>query len=436
MTRVNGILLIYHHIIGRNASTIMEHVYAFARHSRFRVWAVNTELGYPKGLDGVEFSIIILHYSLFGMPINLSERFLQFIETSARSYKIAFLQDEHRYWAERSAFINRCSIDCIYTLLEPGYFEETYLKYTCASKVVYSIPGYVSREMLNMASRYAKPGHKRKIDVGYRGRRLPYYMGRGSQEKHLIGVEFKKRALGLGLRVDIETEEEKRIYGESWPRFLGDCRAVLGVEAGVSVFDIDNTVRRQYEKICKGHPDTSYPDCSFEEFHNAVLAPHEDRIYYRTISPRHFEAAAFRNCQILFEGKYSGILKPMVHYIPLRKDFSNFEDVISMYKDSGMRRELTQNAYRDLIASRYYLYEGFILGFDNELVAEGFSPDIQEYEAARVNNLLNQDKWQRYLRRISLVIIGVAVAKIGDRRFPGRDLLKLVVMNLFRRMGI
>ena len=54
----------------------------------------------------------------------------------------------------------------------------------------------------------------------------------------------------------------------------------------------------------------------------------EDNVYYRTISPRHFEAAAFRICQVLFEGRYSGVLEPMVHYIPLKKDFSNIDEVI------------------------------------------------------------------------------------------------------------
>jgi len=37
----------------------------------------------------------------------------------------------------------------------------------------------------------------------------------------------------------------------------------------------------------------------------------------------------------------------MVHYIPLKKDFSNFEEVMRMYRDESLRRELTENCYRD-----------------------------------------------------------------------------------------
>ena len=80
----------------------------------------------------------------------------------------------------------------------------------------------------------------------------------------------------------------------------------------------------------------------------------------RTISPRHFEAAAFRVCQVLFEGHYAGAMEPMRHYIPLRKDFSNFDDVVAALRDDALRRELTDNAHRDLIASGAYDYAPFV----------------------------------------------------------------------------
>ena len=286
-----------------------------------------------------------------------------------------------------------------------------------------------------MAQNFTKPDSERTVDVGYRGRKLPYSMCRGSQEKHVIGVEFKERALSVGLRVDIETDERERMYGNAWPRFLGNCKAVLGVEAGVSVFDIDNVVRPKYARICEGHPDTTYPNCSFEDFHGAVLGPYEDRIYYRTISPRHFEAAAFRNCQILFEGKYSGILRPMVHYIPLKKDFSNFDEVIRKFRDAHLRKELLENAYRDLIGSGTYSYEGFIRTFDGELMSNGLSPDVNEDDAAKVTGLLGRDRLQRYLK-VPALRGQVPLARLRQKPFPGRDLLKPFFRPLFRWLGM
>ncbi|MEW5735387.1 MAG: hypothetical protein AB1921_11060 [Thermodesulfobacteriota bacterium] len=426
--KLNGILLLYHHQIAKNASTIMEHVNAFAQHSKFPVWRVNTELGFPPFLDKLSFSVILLHYSLFGVPFCIGPRFMRYLENHRDTYRIVFLQDEYRYWPERKEFLNHMNIDCVYTLVEPDYFDITYRRVTSVPKLVYQLPGYVSLHIEDMARRYTKPDSQRTVDIGYRGRRLPYYLGRGSQEKHIIGVEFKKRAEALGLTTDIETEENKRIYGTSWPEFLANCKAVLGVEAGVSIFDIDDEVRPQYAKIVTGHPDVSFPDCSFEEVSRTILAPYEDNVYYRTISPRHFEAAALRTTQILFEGKYSGILQPMRHYIPLKKDFSNFDEVIKMFSDASLRKQITDNAYNDLIASRKYTYEKMVEEFDRDLASVGIEPGEDRKKVERVDRALYNDRYRQIFTKVWSVS--------RHKEFPGRNLLKPIIKPIFQKLGI
>ncbi len=59
--RINGALMIYHHPLLRNATTIMEHVNAFEKHSRFKIWSINTELGFPPALQNMRFKVILLH---------------------------------------------------------------------------------------------------------------------------------------------------------------------------------------------------------------------------------------------------------------------------------------------------------------------------------------------------------------------------------------
>ncbi len=421
-TPINGILLLYHHWLTANAPTIMEHVSAFGRYSRFRVWPVNTELGLPKRLLALDFRVIVLHYSLFGwLPFYLSREFDSYLRRSHACHRVAFFQDEYRYWPQRAALINRCGLDCVYTLVEPAYFGETYGKHTQVPTLRYTLPGYVSQELLRRAERYARPSAQRSIDIGYRGRQLPYVFGAGSQEKHWIGERFRELAQGLGLALDIASEEERRIYGERYYEFLGNCRAVLGVEAGVSIFDIDDTVRPQYERLL-----AERPRISFQEAHARLLHRFEDRIPYRTISPRHFEAAALRTCQILFEGRYSGILQPMVHYIPLKKDFSNFAEVIRLFGDERVREELTENAYRDLIASGRYSYQRFIEGFDQELLAAGLSPEIPAGHAEEVTHLLAQGSAYRHLR--------TRITSLRYCPFPGRRYVRMVAKPLIARL--
>lgn len=424
--RINGILLLYYHPVSANAPTIMEHVNAFRQYSRFKVWSINTELGFPSGLRELQFQIIVLHYSLFGTsPYYLNDEFLDYVDQSKSSYKVAFFQDEYHHCQQRFGFLDRYKIDCVYTLLEPLYFTDVYQKYTNVPKLVYNLTGYVSDGLVILAQKLTKPDQEREIDIGYRGRRLPFYMGKGAQEKHEIAVGFREYATDFGLRMDIETDEQKRIYGNAWYQFVANCRAVLGVEAGVSIYDIDDTVRTEYERLVALNP-----KISFEEMSRRILSKWEDNIPYRTISPRHFEAAAFRVCQILFEGNYSNIMQPMVHYIPLKKDFSNLNDVIRMFQNEKLRHRLTENAYSDLIASGQYSYQKFIEGFDQELLTVGLKPgDITVSDIDKINSLLKRGKVYRRIRATLKTFLYT--------QFPGSELVRsfvIPVLNLRRRL--
>jgi hypothetical protein len=392
---IPGVLFIYNHPYKLSASTIMEHVNAFDEHSRFKIWYVNTYTGFPRNLPKLRFSTIVLHYSIFGSNIFRNGKdFIRYLQQCQDSYKIAFFQDEYMNCPERFAFLNYHKIDCVFTLVGPDYFKDTYGKYTQVPKLIYNITGYVSETLIATAQRLAVPDDQRTIDVGYRARPLAYYMGRGAQEKTEIAHRFRELAKGCGLKLDIETEEHNRIYGENWYHFVANCRATLGVESGVSIFDLEGTVYQEYRRLVTQNPKISFAEMS-EKLNFQQL---ENRIPYRTISPRHFEAAAFRVCQILYEGEYSGILKPMVHYIPLKKDFSNFDEVICRFRDVSLRRELTENAFRDLIASGNYSYQAFIQKtFDPVLFGAGLKPEITEKEIDLTTSLLNKDLRLRWL---------------------------------------
>jgi len=390
---VDGILVLYH-FIPPYAETVVEHATAFERHSRFPVWNLNTAERFPSALNGLRFRVVVLHYSLFGSAeYQLSAAFLEYLHQNPDSLRVAFFQDEHAHTGQRFAFITEYAIDWVYTLLKPDDAQRVYGQRTHRPRLFSTIPGFVGDAVLHRAAQYARPEAERGIDIGYRARALPFYMGRGAREKSEIGRQFAERATGLGLALDIATDEADRLYGDAWYRFLGSCRAVLGVEAGVSIFDIDDQVRPAMEAFLARHP-----SASFEDVEAHVLDPWEDNIPYRTISPRHFEAAAFDTCQILFEGSYSGILEAGTHYIPLRKDFSNLDDVIRTFRDADQRARIVAAARRDLIESGRYGYAQFIRSFDDALAEVGISPPSGRRPRA-VDEALAQGAWLRRTER-------------------------------------
>ena len=384
-TQTSGALLIYHHYLKTNAPTIMEHVNSFGNYSRYKIWAVNTEIGFLKNLYKHNFSVIILHYTLFGVwPIKIFGKYYEYLKANSHVPKIAFFQDDYTACVQRFKFIDELKIDTVYTLLEPKEHHHTYYSHTNCKKVVHTLAGYIDNSLSVLSDSIYKPDCERTVDIGYRARPLPYYLGKGGQEKTFIANEFVRRIDTSKFTIDIKTGEKDRIYGKQWYYFIANCRAMIGVEAGSTIVDLESKVRPACEKYLQKHP-----DASFNDVFDAILKPWEGNINYRVISPRIFECAALKVCMILFEGSYSGIIKPMVHYIPLKKDFSNFESVMQIFGDINERKRLTDNAYRDLIASGNYSYEHFINEFDNQLEKMGIAPNISKEEIQKVTNSLS-----------------------------------------------
>ncbi len=305
---INGILLLYDRPLRADAHAHLEHIGAFGKYSAFPAWEVNAHLGFPPGLSGLRFRVVILHYTLFGgwcWPAGLPAPFLRYLDAEARdSYKVAFFQDEYRHCQARFAFLDAHEIDCVYTLLDPPYHDRIYGQHTRVRTVESTLTGYVSDELVARAAALTRPDGARTIDVGYRARRLDTAMGRAALEKSAIADEFVRRAAGSTWRLDIATDEGRRIYGADWWRFLANCRGMLGAESGVSIFDLHDEVWTEYRRLkrsgVRGEP----------QLPQALLDAWEDYVPYRIISPRHFEAAAFHVCQILFEGRYSTRSRP------------------------------------------------------------------------------------------------------------------------------
>jgi hypothetical protein len=334
--------------------------------------------------------------------------------------RIAFFQDEMHWCRQRFAFIRDSRIDWIYTLIEPSNWPLVYGKHTPGVRLLYTIPGYVDDDLLAL-QRHAKPAAARTVDVGYRGRQLPPHLGRGAQEKHEIGVRFQELASRSGLKLDIESSEDKRIYGEAWHRFLGDCRSALGVEAGTSIFDIDDEVRLAHEAWQRGRRLVPFDvECA------DLLHRTEGNIYYRTVSPRHFEAAALGTAQILFPGAYSGILDPARHAILLQKDFSNFDDVLHQLRDPARVAAVAAAANRDLIDSGKYSYAAFIASFDDELRRAGLRGRMSSTERHLVRAALDAD----LLQRRAVATARAAMFRAMEVPFPGRERVRRLVRPL------
>ncbi len=348
-------------LVGGEASTIRDHCRSFEAYSRHSYVYVNIFKANASDLIELDaFDCIVIHYSVY----SLSQTFLHptWIAAIARSkaFKIMFIQDEYRLVNAFSAKMRELRIDALFTCVPYDEIEKAYPESSLPNvHKISNLTGYVP-EGLELCE--PLDSARRPVDVGYRGRDLDYWLGELGQEKSLIARGFLRHALPAGLACDISCKEEDRIYGHRWLEFLKSCRCVLGTESGASVFDFTGGIEADVRAFLNGKP-----DAAFREAQELFFKDKEGLITLNQISPRVFESVACGCCLVMFEGEYSGVVKPDLHFIPLKKDFSNIEDVLAKVKDREYVSAMARRAYQDVIVPGKYSYKSFVVSFDNIL---------------------------------------------------------------------
>lgn len=350
---------------GAEADSKIDHLDAFASYSRFKVYELPILGRIPERIDLDRFDFIVAHFTLqLGDPHN---RFLSMASLkrlgNCRSLKIAFLQDEYQNISAVHDKISLGGFDLLFSLLPETETGKVYPPGRLPNlRIMPTLAGYIPDRLL----KYEPPPLKeRPIRIGYRGRRLPYWLGTQAQEKVWIAEGFRRLAEKARISHDISCEEHDRKYGRKWIRFLTSCKAMLGVESGAGVFDFSGAIRRSVIAYTDDHPQTG-----FDEVRRLLFAGQEDMTSLKVISPQIFEAIALRTALLLFEGSYSGILQPGRHYFPLKKDFSNSREALNILNDDDQLQAMADTAFRDIALNPSFSYRSFIAGFDEQVIEE------------------------------------------------------------------
>ncbi len=344
----------------KTPGTVQETISELAAHSRCRIDVVNI---FPRGVLDPGFRFyqydgIIIHNS-----VNYLIEALTALDSECRQtfrdykgLKIMFKQDEHYRQNLLIDYLEQNPFDLVATIVGPEYMDAFYPPERLPNlSLIQYLTAYVKESHKNLPYRDIR---NRNIDVGYRGSIQPPVAGMLSYEKRQIGWEFEKYARARGLVTDISSRAEDRIYGDAWLQFMGNCKAILGVESGASIVDLDGSVERDYQAFTAKNPGAS------DETVLEHLKKYEAGPQYRAISPRHLEAAACFAVQIMYEDHFQGIFKKDEHYIALNRDFSNVNEVIDRLMDAKERERITNNAYNDIILNEKYGYPYFVKRFD------------------------------------------------------------------------
>lgn len=353
-------LLIIYSASQTYTSTVFEHLDAFREYSKFDCEYIDFDELNKWDTDLSEFTIVVVHYSV-RLPFNNLKKSAINNLKKFRQLKVLFIQDEYDYTNLSKQFIREIGFDIVYTVVPQTSITEIYPKHEFPStKFINCLTGYVPKEFAGDKATPLKTS-ERKLTVAYRGRELPIYYGKLGQEKMEIGQVVKKYCQKNGISCDIGWEESSRIYGDSWYSFISSAKAMLGTESGSNVFDFDGSLRKKISEYCKNNPRAKKSD-----IYQNIVAPLETEGIMNQLSPKIFEMVAARTVMILFEGNYSGVLKPNIHYLCLKKNFSNLEEIFESLSNDQLVDKIVERAFNDIIATDRYSYRNFIKSVDHE----------------------------------------------------------------------
>jgi hypothetical protein len=354
-----------------NAASVCDHINALAKFSRFDVTVLSRIGSIPDDIDLELFDAVIIHYSLtLALDSYISVKTRHRL-SAYDGLKALFIQDEYRFVEKTRESIRQLGITLVFTCVPsaeiPGIYPPEKLSNVSFVNVLTAyVPAWLTVYP-------AVPLSERKIDVGYRGRDYSAWHGRAGREKVDIGKRFLKDGRRAGLRCNIRWRERDRLYGAQWRTFLQNCRATLAVESGASVIDFEGRIGPRVETFEKLLGKAGKYDLVRERF----FVGQEDRFDLSQISARVFEAIAIRTLLIMYEGGYSGVLTPWVHYLPLKKDHSNMAEIVGVLRDDIRVGEIIANAFADIAMNDRWSYVTFAASFD------GYVEKMIRFDASR-----------------------------------------------------
>ncbi len=350
---------------GENATLSYQHGWpkAFMESSLFACTPINLaarsladRLAIARQLHTGRFAAIVLLHSVFSNQQNL-RGVLFWALAACRAPKAYFIGNEYKLMPEKMRFCRRLGIALLISQSNDPAVLSLYRKILGCK-----VDGIPNTGFDTTIFRPRKKLQERPIDIGYRSYEAPWYLG--NNEKSEIAEFFQENAGRYGLRADISLDPAMRFNAVGYATFLNDCRGQIGTESGGDYFEVTDDLRLRVYAYTKANKGATWPEIRSRFFCNQ-----RPSIPMRIISGRQVEAAACKTVQILYEGRYSGYFQPDIHYIALKKDYSNITEVIEKLRDDDYCEQITGNAYEVALAELTYdkLVEKFSRSLDEIL---------------------------------------------------------------------
>jgi hypothetical protein len=352
-------VLVLHALTEKSRLTNVQFARSFGLHaSGCEVTYLNVLGINVSSLQNEEFDLAIVTYELLAMRAvpfwpHIEQRILKLLTLC--THKVLLPQDDYTYTTRLDNLAVTANVDAIYTPLTKDLDQLYPQAIMSGVRFHEALTGYIEDANLAVMSEFTIPMTNRTIDLGQRVRHLSPQFGAEASKKGFLAENFADLARDAGFVVDVSSRFEDTFVGISWLHFLANCKFTISRKGGASIADPNGKLAKRIYNKSAWRKDLDDP--SIEKL---IREKEIRRGDFSAISPRLFEAAAMRVCQILEVDDYLGVLEPWVHYIPIRHDFSNIEEVFSAMKDGYLVEKIVENCYNTLIANGNYSYQTFV----------------------------------------------------------------------------
>ena len=283
------------------------------------------------------FDVVVLLHSVFSNQRNL-RGLLFWVLSACRVPKAYFIGNEYKLMPEKINFCRQLGVSLLVTQSNDERVLSLYREALGCEVACVPNTG-IDPNVFQPQSCF----DERPIDIGYRSYDSTWYLG--NNEKTEIANFFFGNAKGIGAKVDISLDPVQRFDAVGYACFLNRCRGQIGTESGGDYFELTDQTRLRVNAYINSHPYAEW-----NEIRKLFFDDYGPSVPMRIISGRQVEAAACKTVQILFDGRYNDYFQPDEHYIPLRKDFANCEEVMSKLWDTDYCSRLVENAF-DVVMS-------------------------------------------------------------------------------------
>ena len=304
---------------------------------------IDSPLNLKKILNPFYYDFIVYGYSSATHLSGKSKRILKFCTKFSKATVIGFLQNEFRNLPNLIKNYELLNVNILVSQL-PQETAETLYKGKIKAKII-SLPHAMSSR-----NKIKEINHtERTIHLGNRLANYAYYLGNISRSE-VIPKFLKKIKKNKNIKVDFSLDPKKRFTSSNWINFLKNCRTSISGESGSYFLQWNDSLRLKINKMTEINP-----KISFRYIFNNVLKKSNSHIQATCISSRHFDSIVTGTCNVLVEGNYSNLLEPDVHYINLKSDLSNYDEVVEKIMDHKFTEDIAKKALKH--AERFHTIE-------------------------------------------------------------------------------